>query len=163
MTGGLCTSPTSVRLIVRDTSGKFCWDSSVLYGSKDAKSDGNQGWVFLLFPFVSANRAFCVCSFFTSHATELNRSSILQTGTDCVFSVSVVPLCTLHRDISEVISEHCRLFMSYAAAELEKKRKVLDTPLPSSESKLSPDRASDKLDQVGLIFVGRVLCFFRVL
>ncbi|XP_077967931.1 ral GTPase-activating protein subunit alpha-1-like isoform X5 [Styela clava] len=37
-TAGLSTAPTNVRLIIRDTSGKFCWDSSILYGLPDLEN-----------------------------------------------------------------------------------------------------------------------------
>ena len=32
VTAGLTTGKTMTRVIVRDVAGRFCWDSSVLYG-----------------------------------------------------------------------------------------------------------------------------------
>ena len=38
VTAGLTTARTNTRAVIRDTAGKFCWDSAVLYGPPQCRA-----------------------------------------------------------------------------------------------------------------------------
>lgn len=44
---GVKTAETQVRIILRDISGKFCWESTALYNSEDSTMSNDDGSIEL--------------------------------------------------------------------------------------------------------------------